>query len=125
MPGLIARELGIHVEGDVLQALAEALRSRHLLLVLDNAEHVLEAAEIVRRLVDRSSGVRVLSTSRARLRIAGEQVFDVAPLALESANRSATGGSQPADAIVLFDQVATALDPGFRLAPNLEDVVHI
>ena len=56
VPGLIARELGIHVEGDVVEALAEALRNRNLLLVLDNAEHVLEAAEIVPRLVERCTG---------------------------------------------------------------------
>ena len=127
VPGLIARELGVHVEAasDPGPVVEEALSRRSLLMVLDNFEHVLDAAEIARRLADRSSGVRVLSTSRARLRIAGEQVFDVAPLSLESGHHDAAGNTQPADAIVLFDQVATALDPAFRLAPNLEDVVHI
>ena len=93
VPGLIARELGVHVESasDPGPVVEEALSRRSLLMVLDNFEHVLDAAEIARRLADRSSGVRVLSTSRARLRIAGEQVFDVAPLSLESADRSAAG----------------------------------
>ena len=112
VPGLVARELGIRfeTEDDAEQMLEEALRGRPLLLVLDNFEHVLDAAEIARRLVDRSLDVRVLSTSRARLRIAGEQVFDVAPLSLESARHSADGETRSPDAIVLFDQVARALD---------------
>ncbi len=127
VPGLIARELGVHVEAasDPGPAVEEALSRRSILVVLDNFEHVLDAAEIARRLADLSSDVRVLSTSRARLRIAGERVVDVAPLALDSNHPSAAGDPQPADAIVLFDQVATALDPDFRLAPNLEDVVNI
>ncbi len=120
VPGLIARELGIHVEGDVVEALAEALRNRNLLLVLDNAEHVLEAAEIVPRLVERCTGLRVLTTSRARLRIPGEQVYDVLPLALDPEEP----GSR-ADAITLFEQAAHAVDPGFDVERHLDDVVTI
>ena len=120
VPGLIARELGIHVEGDVVQALAEALRNRHLLLVLDNAEHVLEAAELVPRLVERCPQLRVLTTSRARLRIPGEQVYDVLPLALDPHE----SGSR-ADAITLFEQAAHAVDPSFDVERHLDDVVTI
>ena len=117
---LIARELGIHVEGDVVQALAEALRNRNLLLVLDNAEHVLEAAELVPRLVERCPQLRVLVTSRARLRVPGEQVYDVLPLALDPDE----SGSR-ADAITLFEQAAHAVDPGFDVERHLDDVVTI
>jgi predicted ATPase/DNA-binding SARP family transcriptional activator len=120
VPGLIARELGIHVEGDVVQALAEALRNRNLLLVLDNAEHVLEAAELVPRLVERCPQLRVLTTSRARLRIPGEQVYDVLPLALDPDEHGAR-----ADAITLFEQAAHAVDPGFDVDRHFDDVVTI
>src|SRR4051794_11276891 len=118
--GLVARELGIHVEGDVVQALAEALRNRDLLLVLDNAEHVLEAAELVPRLVERCAQLRVLTTSRARLRIPGEQVYDVLPLGLDPDEP----GSR-ADAITLFEQAAHAVDPAFDVEQHLDDVVTI
>ena len=120
VPGHIARELGIHVEGDVVQALAEALRNRNLLLVLDNAEHVLEAAELVPRLVERCPQLRVLTTSRARLRIPGEQVYDVMPLSLDPEEP----GSR-ADAITLFEQAAHAVDPGFDVERHFDDVVTI
>ncbi|WP_155917837.1 AAA family ATPase [Marmoricola sp. URHB0036] len=123
VPGLIARELGILVEsqGDVVQALAEALRNRELLLILDNVEHVLEAAEIVPRLIERSPDLRVLTTSRARLRVPGEQVYDVAPLSVESSD---VEGGRP-DAIALFEQTARAIDPAFEVDRHLDDVVTI
>lgn len=122
VPGLITRELGIHVESetDVVQGLVEALRQRELLLVLDNAEHVLEAAEIVPRLVEYCPDLRVLTTSRARLRIPGEQVYDVLPLSLES-----TEGAGLPDAIVLFEQAAHAVDPTFETDRHLDDLVAI
>jgi predicted ATPase/DNA-binding SARP family transcriptional activator len=123
VPGLVARELGIHVEAeaDVVQALAEALRNRALLLILDNVEHVLDAAEIVPRLLERSPDLRVLATSRARLRVPGEQVYDVLPLSLEA---PADADARP-DAIALFEQTARAVDPFFEVDRHLDDVVTI
>ena len=125
VPGLIARELGLHVESTsrAEQVLEEALSERSLLLVLDNFEHLLEAAGIVGRLARLSPNIRVLSTSRARLHVSGERVFDVAPLALEAPPSGADTG--PGDAVALFVQVASAVDAEFRLAPHLADVVSI
>ena len=127
MPGLIARELGLHVEStsDAERVLEEALWGRTLLLVLDNFEHVAEAAGIVGRLARLSPDIRVLSTSRARLHVSGERVFDVAPLALEAAPAPSGTRTVPGDAVALFEQVATAVDPQFRLSPHLADVVSI
>ncbi|MET0767132.1 MAG: BTAD domain-containing putative transcriptional regulator, partial [Aeromicrobium sp.] len=121
--GLIARELGVRVEAgaDAAHAVVEVLGHRPVLLVLDNFEHVLDAADLVPRLVQAAPAVRVLCTSRARLRVAGEQVFDVLPLSLDGA------GDETAvpDAITLFEQVATAVDPGFDLDQHRDDVVSI
>jgi predicted ATPase/DNA-binding SARP family transcriptional activator len=125
VPGLIARELGLHVESTsrAEQVLEEALWERSLLLVLDNFEHLLEAAGIVGRLARLSPDIRVLSTSRARLHVSGERVFDVAPLALDGPLVSSEADS--GDAVMLFVQVASAVDAEFRLAPHLSDVVSI
>jgi len=115
---LIARELGIHASAgdDSGAALEEALRGRSMLLVLDNFEHVAERADIVADLVRESPDVCVLATSRARLRIAGEHVVDVAPLPFDD---EADG------AVALFLQVARAVDPGFSATTHLADVRHI
>jgi predicted ATPase/DNA-binding SARP family transcriptional activator len=127
VPGLIARALGLHVESTagVQQVLEEALWQRSLLLVLDNFEHVLQAAAIVGRLARLSPDIRVLSTSRARLHVSGERVFDVAPLALEARAVPSGADTGPGDAVALFVQVASAVDPEFRLEPYLDDVVSI
>jgi predicted ATPase/DNA-binding SARP family transcriptional activator len=117
--GLVVRELGIRAgdDQDAVQVLAEALHRQSLLLVLDNFEHVVAAADVVAGVLERSAGVRVLVTSRARLRLGGEQVHEVRPLAV-----TAAAGADHADAVALFDQVARAVDPDFDLAQHLEAV---
>ncbi|WP_416956646.1 ATP-binding protein [Nocardioides sp. T5] len=125
--GLVAEltvsELGIR-SGDnsnVVQMLEEALQRQSLLLVLDNFEHVVEAADLVGDMLQWSTDLRVLVTSRARLRVAGEHVHEVHPLTLEGGH----GTDGLADAIVLFDQVATAVDPHFELVDHVDDVAAI
>jgi predicted ATPase/DNA-binding SARP family transcriptional activator len=61
--------------------LAEHLRGRRLLLLLDNFEQVLDAAPLVSSLVQAAPELRVLVTSRALLRVAGEREYEVPPLA--------------------------------------------
>ncbi len=64
------------------QALELALRDRELLLVLDNFEHLLEAAPLVAEWLELCPALTILVTSRAPLRLPGEQVFPVPPLTL-------------------------------------------
>ncbi|HET8528823.1 MAG TPA: BTAD domain-containing putative transcriptional regulator [Gaiellaceae bacterium] len=71
--GAVAHALGADELGDV--------RTRELLLVVDNCEHVVDAAaEVLRRLLGRCEGVRVLATSRVPLGIPGELDYPVEPL---------------------------------------------
>jgi predicted ATPase/DNA-binding SARP family transcriptional activator len=80
-------------------SLVEALGQRHLLLVLDNCEHVLETAStLVASLLRRCSRLIVLATSRARLGLIAEHVFEVAPLAVPERGAQTTRGT----AIELF-----------------------
>ncbi|MGH3333694.1 MAG: ATP-binding protein, partial [Nocardioidaceae bacterium] len=127
VPELVAGEFGIHraTGTNADQLLREALRGRSLLMVLDNFEHVIDAAGIVSRLVGWSPFLEVLSTSRARLQITDEQVFEVAPLEVGSPSASGTGEFSPGDAVALFGQVARAVDPHFDLARHLDDVTAI
>jgi len=67
----------------LLETLGEALRPRRLLLVLDNCEHLLDAcAEVGRHLLASAPGLRLLSTSREPLSMAGETIWRVPPLSV-------------------------------------------
>ncbi len=126
-PGLVAevvaRGLGVQVTAGnaAEQALEEALHRRSLLIVLDNFEHVIDAAPVVGRILQRSQGVQVLATSRALLRISGELVMDVHPLSVGGDPAAASHS----DAVALFEQLALRIDPSFSLERSLDDVVAI
>src|SRR5215831_20799951 len=81
----VAATIGVAEEQGrpLTETLAMALRPRHLLLSLDNCEHLLdECARICQLLLARSPELRLLATSREPLRIAGEAVWPVPPLAV-------------------------------------------
>jgi predicted ATPase/DNA-binding XRE family transcriptional regulator len=105
------------------------LKAQHLLLVLDNLEHVLAAAPEIARLLEQSPDVTVLATSRAPLRLRAERQLAVPPLPLPDLG---PGGAMPDlailgqnDAVRLFiDRAAAHGD--FLLKPeNARDVVEI
>ena len=78
------------------EALVERFKAISAVVILDNCEHVLDAAAALAvRLLDAAPGLRVLCTSQVPLDIDGEVVFELAPLAL-------------ADAVELFTRRATA-----------------
>ncbi len=83
----IARTLDVKETEGQPQAvtLASALSHRELLVVLDNFEHVLEAAPLVGQLLAAAPGLDVLVTSRAALRLGGEHRVEVPPLPLPEA----------------------------------------
>jgi hypothetical protein len=80
----VATALGVPElpERPAAQALTDHLRSRRLLLVPDNFEHVLPAAVVAAQLLDAAPELRVLATSRTPLRLSGEQEYPLAPLPL-------------------------------------------
>ncbi len=84
VPLAIAQAVGAREssEHDALASASATLRDRHALLLLDNVEHVLDAAESVARLLAACPRLSVLATSRSRLRLRGEQEYRVPPLAL-------------------------------------------
>jgi predicted ATPase/DNA-binding SARP family transcriptional activator len=86
--------------------LSRHLRPRELLLLLDNFEHLLSAAADIAALLASAPGIRVLVTSRAALRVRGEQVFEVEPLLLPQGNSETEMAESPA--VQLFLQCALA-----------------
>ena len=114
----VARALGVREEGDrpLADRVAAVLRPRQLLLVLDNCEHVLAAAADVAALLAACPALQVLATSRAPLRLAGEHVYPVPPLALpDPAAAPSPTALAGIEAIALFAQRARAADPAFAL----------
>jgi predicted ATPase/DNA-binding CsgD family transcriptional regulator len=82
VPSSIAQQLGLQDSRDMplLEHLAGFLRERRVLLVLDNFEQLPDAGSIVAGLLGETIELRIVITSRAPLRISGEQEFPVAPL---------------------------------------------
>jgi predicted ATPase/DNA-binding SARP family transcriptional activator len=103
--GLRTSELEGHAASPLV-FLQSHLRRRELLLVLDNCEHLTAAAgELALSLLAACPGVRVLATSRERLAVPGEMVFELEPLGLPS---SATAAEESA-AVRLFVERARAV----------------
>jgi predicted ATPase len=99
--------------GDTLRAY---LREKRTLLVLDNFEQLLEAAAEVAGLIEACTGLVVLTTSRAPLRVRGEQEYPVSPLALPSSTQNPTKEevlTTPSGQ--LFEERARAASPYFAL----------
>jgi predicted ATPase/DNA-binding NarL/FixJ family response regulator len=116
----VASVVGVTEEKDrpLLDTLAGALRPRTMVLALDNCEHLLETcARLCQRLLAAAPDLCLLATSREPLRVAGETIWQVPPLAVASANGSAS------EAVRLFTERAAAIAPGFTLTPANADAV--
>src|SRR5215213_9577039 len=110
-----------------LDQLKILLRHKRQLLVLDNFEHLIEAAPIVAHLLSACPEVTILVTSRVRLRVSGEHEFPVAALELADLNRDrAVEEIARGAAVRLFVARAQAVQPDFVLTPeNARDVAEI
>jgi non-specific serine/threonine protein kinase len=98
-------------------ALAEYLAGRQLLLVLDNCEHLVDAAaKLADLLLRAAAGLRVLATSRESLTMTGETVLAVPPLPVPEAGQPLTAaGLGVFPAVRLFAERAAQVVPGFAL----------
>ena len=110
-----------------IEQLAAALRSKHLLLVLDNFEQVVDAAPTVATLLGRCPGVKALVASRSVLRLSGEHNFRVPPLLPPEPDRQdAPSTSDDNPALALFLARARAVQSDFVLtAENRQVVIEI
>src|SRR5215213_10545776 len=115
---VVAQALGVRETGDYLlvDRLQSVLRDKRALLVLDNFEQVIEAAQLIADLLGACPDVKMLVTSRMRLRLSSEREVPVLPLALpDDENRAAMGGLDGAAAVQLFMTRAQAVAPDFVL----------
>ena len=120
VPSIVAGALGLKLGGDEIspESVARALGGRRLLLVLDNCEHVIDAAARLAEAIERRCpAASIVATSREVLRIEGEHVYRVLPLEVPEQHHeeSAILGHS---AVQLFIARARAMDPDF--APHGE-----
>jgi non-specific serine/threonine protein kinase len=119
LPQTIATVLGVkETPGRLLtELLAEHLRPRHLLLLLDNCEHLIGAcAEMAEHLLHNCPGLAILTTSRECLAIAGERVYLVPTLSLPGPiAREPLEAVAESEAVRLFCERAQAVAPAMTL----------
>jgi predicted ATPase/DNA-binding SARP family transcriptional activator len=113
VPGALATALGLRVPADdALAASVERLRSGVHLLLVDNCEHVLDAARsMVAALVATCPELTILATSRERLGLPAEQTCPLMPLPMPAAGRGGGVGDVPS--VALFVERARRVRPGF------------
>jgi predicted ATPase/DNA-binding SARP family transcriptional activator len=114
VPSTIARRLGVQERAGrpLLESLKEHVRDKRLLLLLDNFEHVDDAAPVVGELLAEAPGLKALVTSRALLHLYGEHEYPVPPLTEE-------------EAVELFAMRAEAVRAGFELDGTRPHVLEL
>ena len=141
VPQALASVLGVKEErgASVTEALLAYVRDKTLLVILDNCEHVVQAcADLAKRLLQAAPGVRVLTSSRDVLQVAGETVYQVPTLGVPAADEDGADTVPPSrggreavarrasnprllaelgrhEAVRLFLDRACAVQPAFRL----------
>jgi predicted ATPase len=113
VPNAVAAALGVTLSGErAREVLAESLRGKHLLLVLDNCEHLIEAcAALAEALLRACPALHILATSREALNIPGEGMWRVPPMAAAESAR-------------LFADRARSAAPDFALTARTAPLVE-
>jgi predicted ATPase/transcriptional regulator with XRE-family HTH domain len=113
--GTLAEAAGVALEGarDAKAQLLAQLHERHLLLVVDNLEHLQEGCVLFSDVLAAAPGVKLLTTSRERLNLQGEWVFEVQGLPAPPAEQAGDLGAY--SAVELFLATARRTRAGFHL----------
>ncbi|MEU4389191.1 LuxR C-terminal-related transcriptional regulator [Kribbella sp. NPDC023855] len=131
-PGLLGHTLAGALELSQVSAnpaadLAEYLEDKHLLLVLDNCEHLADAcAVLASKLLAAAPQLRIIATSRHVLGVEGEQVFPVPPLSTPPENDLTAGDAGRYESLALFADRAQSVAPDFEIdAANRPTVIEL
>ena len=134
----LAQALGVleTSEGSLTKNIMASLRQRNMLLVIDNLEHVIEAAAYFPNLLIGAPNIKILATSREALHVTGEFEFPISPLSLPQASSDQSQLMNMDDerfeslsrfaSVQLFAQRAQAVQPTFKLTrENISAIVEI
>ena len=103
--------------------LIDYLRTKHVLLVIDNFEHVLEGATLLSEILWNAPRIKIIVTSRERLRLREEQLLEVNGMDYPSSFDPASPRVESFGAIQLFEQTARRVNWAFVLTPDQEPSV--
>ena len=125
VPSTVASALGLKLSGEIsAESVARAIGAKHLLLVLDNCEHVIDAAaNLAERFMRLCPHTTILVTSREVLRIDGEAVYRVPPLDVPALGQETPDHILGHSAVELFIARTKALGAGF--SPRAEELASI
>ncbi|MEV0171317.1 LuxR C-terminal-related transcriptional regulator [Streptomyces sp. NPDC050803] len=128
VPHAVIDALGVHTEDlrPPLEVIVEHLRDRQALIVLDNCEHLPRSCALVAAAVlSATEGVRILATSRHRLGLAAERLYEVPPLSAPAPHELDAGAhaSERFPALRLFADRAAAVVPGFTVGESNQQAV--
>jgi predicted ATPase/class 3 adenylate cyclase len=125
IPGAVAALLGLGGHGEpTLGTVTDALSSQDVLILLDNCEHVIDAAaKFCDDVIRHCPRVRILATSREPLGIDGERLYRVPSLSLPTSDAQTAADLADCDAVELFTERASAHDPGFALTDSVAPLV--
>jgi predicted ATPase/DNA-binding SARP family transcriptional activator len=108
--------MGGETSRPLMDKLTDYLRGKELLVVLDNCEHLIKAcAQVAEKVLRSAPQARFLATSRERLGVGGEALLPVPPLAVPGPQELAPEQIVQSDAVQLFADRATAVQPAFML----------
>ena len=135
VPQTVASVLGAQEERgrSVTETLADRLKARQLLLILDNCEHLIEAcARVVEVLLQACPNIRILATSREVLRVTGESAWRVPSLPVPDLTRLPRQSDEllsslnQCESVQLFLARATSVQPTFKMtAQNAAAIAEI
>ncbi|MCT9083164.1 ATP-binding protein [Streptomyces fulvoviolaceus] len=128
VPHAVIDTLGVRNETvrPPLDVLVDYLRERQTLIVLDNCEHLLRSCAVLAGTVlTATEGVRILATSRHRLGLVGERLFEVPPLPAPAPEEITTdvSATERFPALRLFADRAAAVVPGFTVGAGNQHAV--
>jgi predicted ATPase/DNA-binding winged helix-turn-helix (wHTH) protein len=125
VPTAVASALGLKLSGEIsTESVARAVGAQHLLIVLDNCEHVIDAvAAMIERFTRSCPHTTVLITSREVLRIDGEAVFRVPPLDVPDLGQETPDRILGHSAVELFIARTTAMET--ERTPRTEDLASV
>ena len=113
-------------EKESLDQLLDYLSDKEMLLVLDNFEHLLDGADVVARILESATRVKIVVTSREALKLQLEWVRIVTGMSFPSQNGGHNGStSDTYSAVALFEERARRIQPHFSLEDNLSYVIRI
>jgi len=128
VPSAVARALKLSLGDKVIsaEAVARSIGEQNLLLVLDNCEHLIDAAaDLAHKIITLCPRTTILTTSRELLRVEGESVYRVPPLDIPAGEHMSPSDIRAQSAIELFIAKAKSLDPAFTGTDNLPLVASV